>query len=49
MLEKIVELFPDPYTRHARWYPCVLVSLPIAVLIATMAMFYCFWFSFSWN
>lgn len=40
MLEKIVELFPDPYTRQARWYPCVLVSLPIAVLIATMAMFY---------
>lgn len=40
MFEKIGDLFPDAYTRHARWYPCVLVSLPIAVLIATVAIFY---------
>ena len=40
MLEKIRGLFPDRYTRHARWYPCVLVSLPVAVLTATVAMFY---------
>ena len=40
MFENFSEFFPDQYTRSARWTPSVLVSLPIGVLIATLAISY---------
>ena len=40
MSENLTKLFPDTYTRDARWCPSVLVSLPIGALIATLSMFY---------
>ena len=40
MIESLEILFPDSYTRNARWCPSVLVSLPVAAFMATLAIFY---------
>lgn len=40
MNDYVVKLFPDQYTRDARWCPSVLVSLPIAALLASISAFY---------
>ena len=39
MSENLTKLFPDQYTRDARWCPSVLVSLPIGTLIASLSIF----------
>lgn len=40
VFEKINDMIPDSYTRNARWYPTVLSTLPVSVLLAIIVTRY---------